>query len=118
AVAELAPHPPRPADAPAHATAGVAMRAVGVILLALLLLPWYRLVGVRASGPAAEQTLRLGGTYLAAAWLGGGFVLLLAALLGRVVAPERAQRLGSVLSSLLLAPPPAVFATGAGVLAG
>lgn len=112
------PHPPAlPEATRANASAGLPMRVLGVALLALLLFPWYRLVGVRASGPAAEQTLRLGGSYLAAVWVGGGLVLLLAALLERTVARARAERLGARASSLLLAPSPAAFAAGAGAVA-
>lgn len=91
---------------------------MGVALLGLLIFPWYRLVGVRASGPSAEQTLRLGGSYLAAVWVGGVLVLLLAALLERTVARERAERMGSRAAWLLLAPSTAAFAVGAGAVAG
>lgn len=48
---------------------------MGAGLLILLVLPWYRLLEPRASGPAAEQTLRLGAQYYSAHWAGAALAL-------------------------------------------
>jgi len=59
-------------------------RVLGALLLALVLLPWYRLLAP-GTGPSAEQTLRLGGQYFLAQWaglvLGAAVVLVLSRLL-------------------------------------
>lgn len=63
----------------------LATRTVGALLLALVVVPWYRLVGVRGTSPAVEQTLRLAPMYLVTVWVGCALTLVGAALLGRLL---------------------------------
>jgi len=94
-----------------------ASRLAGAVLLALVLLPWYRLVAARASGPSVDQTLHLGREYLAAHW--GGLVLgaVLALVLSRLVPPATGSAVRSVAERWLLRPSRRRFGTALGLLA-
>jgi 4-amino-4-deoxy-L-arabinose transferase-like glycosyltransferase len=94
-------------------------RAVGAVLLLLLLLPWYILVGGASSGPAAEQTLRLGGAYLFAAWAGSLATAVAVVALGLVVPARPAAASWDRFERALVTPPSGWFALtlGAGAAA-
>lgn len=92
-------------------------RALALLLLGLVLLPWYRLLSVRASGPSAEQALRLGPAYLTATWVGLVGGLALVALASRLVAPSLLAGLQEVCRRWLLAPPSLVVGTSLGLVA-
>jgi hypothetical protein len=97
--------------------AATGRRALGAVLLALLLLPWYRLVGGEALGPAAEQTLRLGGPYLFALWVGCALTAAAAVVLGWLVPARAGAALWGGLERALVAPRSVVFALGVGLAA-
>jgi hypothetical protein len=87
------------------------------VLLALVLLPWYRLVAIRAAGPSPEQTLRLGGQYLAAHWLGALLGTVVVMILSRLLQPARMAPLWATIRSWLVRPSAARFAASLAVLA-
>jgi hypothetical protein len=64
-------------------------RVLALVLLMLVLLPWYELVGDRGTGPAVEQTLRLGDLYFSNGWLAALLTAASALLLSRLI-PRRA----------------------------
>lgn len=79
--------------------------------------PGYLLVAGRGSGPAVEQTLRLGGPYLSALWIGAAGGLALAYALGWVL-PERVVLVGwRRTRAALVRPSAGAFALLAGALA-
>ncbi|MBI4539712.1 MAG: glycosyltransferase family 39 protein [Gemmatimonadetes bacterium] len=83
----------------------------------LLLVPWYRLVAVRAAGPAVEQTLRLGEQYFVAHWAGLVLGAVLAVLLSWLLRPTLVSSLCSTVKPWLLRPPVAWVGAGLGLLA-
>ncbi len=70
----------------------------------LVLLPWYRLVAWRGIGPAAEQTLRLGGQYFLAQWVGLVLGAALILVLSRLLRPTRLAPLWDVMRRWLVRP--------------
>ena len=92
-------------------------RLAGAVLLALVLLPWYRLVAARATGPSVDQTLHLGREYLAAHW--GGLVLgaVLAIVLSRLVPPATGSGVRCGAERWLLRPSRRWSGTALGLLA-
>ncbi|MBI3983341.1 MAG: hypothetical protein HY337_10540 [Gemmatimonadetes bacterium] len=94
-------------------------RALGALLLALVLLPWYRLVAWRGIGPSAEQTLRLGAQYFLAQWAGLLLGVALILVLSRLLPPARVATVWDAARRWLVQPPVlrvgvtlAVLATG------
>jgi hypothetical protein len=79
-------------------------RALGALLLALVLLPWYRLLAP-ATGPSAEQTLRLGGQYFLAQWAGLVLGAALILVLSRLLRPARVAPLWHGVQRWLVLPP-------------
>lgn len=92
-------------------------RCLGAVLLGLVLVPWYRLVGLRAVGPAAEQTLRLGSRYQMAVWIGCAVTVIVAVFLSRITGLRGLAPLCARVVAALVSPAPAVFAAGLGLVA-
>jgi hypothetical protein len=92
-------------------------RCVAALLLGLVVLPWYGLVSARGSGPAAEQTLRLGPLYYANLWFGVALTAGAALLLSRLFRPGSLGGSWKRLERAFLAPPPAVYALALATLA-
>jgi hypothetical protein len=92
-------------------------RCVAALLLGLLLLPWYGLVSTRGSGPAVEQTLRLGPLYYANLWMSAALMLGAALLLSRLVPPGALDRGWKWSERTLLAPASTSFALGLAAVA-
>ena len=92
-------------------------RLLGASLLGLILLPWYRLVGVRAAGPAVEQTLRLGNPYMLAVWAGLALTAGGAVVVGWLIPAGLLSRLWGRAERALLSPTPKQFGIGLGLLA-
>jgi hypothetical protein len=66
-----------------------ARRGLACALLALVLLPWHRLVALRGSGPAVEQTSRLGDLYFGNVWIATLLTAAASFVLGFLI-PQRA----------------------------
>lgn len=92
-------------------------RLLGALLLLLILLPWYRLVGARAAGPAVEQTLGLGGPYLLAGWVGLALAVVGASLIGWLTPTGQVSRLWLRAEKALLLPGSGRFGVVLGALA-
>ena len=92
-------------------------RGLGALLLGLTVLPWYRLVAGRASGPAVEQTLRLGEPYMQAVWVGLVLMAFGVVVVGWLIPVAALSRLWGRVESALLSPTPMQFGVGLGLLA-
>ena len=91
-------------------------RGLGVALLALVMLPWYRLTARRAAGPSVDQTLRLGHDYLVAHWSGLAVGVLMTLALSRVAAPARFRAPLHAAGQWILHAPSRRFGAGLGLL--
>jgi hypothetical protein len=80
-------------------------RALGGLILALVLLPWYRLVAWRGVGPSSEQTLRLGSQYFLAHWAGLLLGLVLILVLSRLLRPAHLATAWGAVKRRLVQPP-------------
>lgn len=78
------------------------MRIVGALLIAMIMLPWYVLLGVRAGGPAAEQALRLGPLYTQSVWTGAVLAIVAAVTLSVLLGARRFRRMAPRGSGVLL----------------
>ena len=94
-----------------------ARRALGAALLGLTLLPFYRLLAVRATGPAAEQMLRLGRQYFTAEWAGLVAGVLMAALLSALLPGRLLGGLVDAFDRVLVRPPAARVGVALGAIA-
>jgi hypothetical protein len=92
-------------------------RCVAALLLGLVLLPWYGLVSARGSGPAVEQTLRLGPVYYSNLWVSAALLLGAALLLSRLLPPRSLDPAWRWSERLLLKPAPTSFALGLSAIA-
>jgi hypothetical protein len=92
-------------------------RILALALLALVLLPWYMLVGARGAGPAVDQTLRLGDLYFSNGWLAALLTVAGAVLLSRLIPLRMGTALWKRAHATLLRPGSTALAVGLGVLA-
>ena len=86
-----------------------ARRVVGVLLLALVLVPFYRLLEGRAAGPAGERTLDILEVYVPLLWAGFAATLIPGILAARLLRPATLERPLRLLERYLLAPSPLAF---------
>jgi hypothetical protein len=98
-------------------TARGARRALGGLLVLLVVSPLYRLVGSAAAGPAAEQALRLGRQYFFAGWVGIVLGALLILVLSLVLRGTRLAPLADIVERRLVRAPALGVGIGLGVLA-
>jgi hypothetical protein len=92
-------------------------RLVALALLGLLFLPGYRLVDGRGSGPAVEQTLRLGGAYTLTAWVWTAVALVAIVILGSLLRPGLLAPIGGAARRRLLSATARTFGIGLALLA-
>lgn len=93
-------------------------RAVGLLLVALVVLPVYRLLGHAAAGYAGEVTVHVAELQRELLLAGALLSVLPALIAARLLSPARLATLLGGVRRVLLCPRPGTFAVGAGALCG
>lgn len=96
----------------------LARRILGATLVALVVLPVYRILGLRETGLAGEATIALSDLNAGLLWSGALVALIPAIVLARIVKVEQLEAWLRRAGGLLLVPKTGVYATALAILAG